>query len=450
MDHGDKPPVKHYVAKHAAPAVRARAGSEDQHQASRRPKTQRRAGGNRRINSPVIKVLIACVITGVIALGAFLIFVLPGAGAQEENDSNNETGSLPVAEEEETLESTVSFVAVGDNLPEIEIAVYADASSGTVGDGVYDYTPIYSAIKPYIENVDLAFIDFEVHAGGDDIGPRGWPSFNTTSSMVDAVYDTGFDLIASATNHSYDWAEDALVHSANLWKQKDVLFTGTAVSPEDAATIKTYEKGGIVFSLLNYTYGVNGYDEAEIPSYAVNYMHEDRIRADIAAAREISDVVIVAMHWGTEYQTEPDETQRYYAQLIADAGADLILGSHPHVIGPLAWLEGAGGNKTLVAYSLGNFLSNHEQSIPLVELEGMLQCDFVRDAVGAITIENVSWTPLINHPEPGNYRMYAVKDYSNELAMRQPTLAAAGLDDPLAWLKETSAQIIGPDFLIDQ
>ncbi|MDR2721891.1 MAG: CapA family protein, partial [Coriobacteriaceae bacterium] len=335
---------------------------------------------------------------------------------------------------------------VGDNLPDNILGVYADSCAGEIGDGEYDYRPIFSAIKPYIKSADLAYLNFETHAGGDSIGPRGWPSFNTTDTMVDAVCDTGFNLIASATNHSYDWGQDALEHSVALWKEKPVHYTGTARTPEEASTIKPYAKNGINFTLLNYTYALNGYDEDEVPAHAVNYLHEDRLEADIAKARAVSDIVIVAMHWGTENQVEPDEEQLRYAQLAADAGADLILGSHTHVIGPLVWLEGATGNKTLVAYSLGNFLSHHDTPDALNELEGMLRCDFVKTDKGT-AIENVRWTPLINHREEGNYRVFALKDYTYELAGRHPILAS--LDDPLEWMKEKSAEVIGSDFTLD-
>ncbi|MCL2889406.1 MAG: CapA family protein, partial [Eggerthellaceae bacterium] len=390
-----------------------------------------------RIRKLALRFMLFCAILGILGAGTYLIYQ-----AQATPEESPQGQSLLL----DNVERRVSFVAVGDNLPDEVLGAYADACAGVLGDGLYDYRPIYSAIKPYIESADLAYLNFETHAGGDDIGPRGYPSYNTTDAMVDAIFDTGFNLIASATNHSYDWGLNALKHSAELWKAKPVLFTGTATSPADAFTIATYEKNGIVFSLLNYTYGINGYREEDIPGYAVNYLHEDRIRADIAQARALSDVVIVALHWGTENQAGPDSEQQYYAQLIANAGADLILGSHPHVIGPLVWLEGLSGKKTLVAYSLGNFISRHEYPDYFNELEGMLKCDFVKDGSG-VRIENVSWVPLVNHTEEGNYRVYALRDYTPQLAANHATFYY--LEDPIAWLKEKTLEIIGSEFHLD-
>ena len=194
----------------------------------------------------------------------------------------------------------------------------------------------------------------ETHLGGDDIGPRGWPSFNTTDAMADAVVDAGFDLVASASNHSYDWGTyGAVEHSRSVWNAQPVAFVGTASSQEEADAIPVVERNDITFALLDYTYGVNGFDRSDLPAYAVSFIDEERIRADVARAQEAADVVLVAMHWGTENQTEPDSDQLAYAQLLSDLGVDVVLGSHPHVIGPLAWVEGASGNRTLVAYSLG-------------------------------------------------------------------------------------------------
>lgn len=375
---------------------------------------------------------------GVVAAVAGGALVLRGCSAPAEE---------PVAPAGPT---TVSFVAVGDNLPDIEIAAYADALAGEEGDGTYDYAPIYEPVRSYVESADLAYVKEETHLGGDDIGPRGYPSYNTTDEMADALVETGFDLVGSATNHAYDWGSyGANEHSRAVWNAQPVTFAGTATSAEEAEEIPVAEKNGITFALLDYTYGVNGYDPEDLPSYAVSLMDEERIPKDVARAREVADVVLVAMHWGTENLMEADETQLKYAQLLADAGADVVLGSHPHVIGPLTWLEGADGHRTLVAYSLGNFLSNHEDPSIKHELEGMLSCDFVKED-GSVRVENVRWVPLVNHTDGSSFAVYALKDYTEELAAAHPILSQS--TDPLGWMRDTTADVVnayGDGFLID-
>lgn len=384
---------------------------------------------------------IAGLIGGVAVLVALLTFITaPGTPDQVAS----ETDTLNEQEQAAQLADTsgrVSFVAVGDNLPDITLADYADACAGEVGDGEYDYAPLYAPLKSRIESADLAYVKEETHLGGDEIGPRGWPSFNTTDSMADALVETGFDLVASATNHSYDWGTfGAVDHSREIWNAQPVTFTGTASSQAEADEIATRECNGITFALLDYTYGVNGFDQADLPAYAVNFIDEERIRTDVARAKEVADVVLVAMHWGTENQTEPDEDQLYYADLLTELEVDVVLGSHPHVIGPLEWKQSSSGHWTLVAYSLGNFISHHDDPAPINELEGMLSLDFVRGEAGDIAIENVLWTPLINHTQDGAHAVYPLDEYTNELAVAHEKLG--DLEDPLTWFYDTSSEVV--------
>lgn len=411
----------------------------------RKKPTRRHDQGGAATAAPII-----AVIAGIVLLfAAFLVFgsgILgsPQPGEPAPTQSAGGQDDSPAA----TLQDArVSFVAVGDNLPETSIGAYADACAGEAGDGLYDYRPIYAAVKPYIESADLAYIKQETHLGGDEIGPRGWPSFNTTDAMADAIVDAGFDLVASASNHAYDWGYfGAVEHSRSVWNQKPVAFTGTAVNEEEAQAIPVVERNGISFALLDYTYGVNGYAQGDLPSYAVNFIDEERIAADVARAHEMADVVLVAMHWGTENLTEADAEQQRLAQFLADLEVDVVLGSHPHVIGPLAWVQGASGHRTLVAYSLGNFISRHEAPALENELEGMLSCDFVRED-GVVSIQNVVWTPLVNHTEEGAFSVYALKDYTPELAARHTFLSQ--LDDPIGQLGALTRQVIGEEFPID-
>lgn len=411
----------------------------------RKKPTRRHDQGGAATAAPII-----AVIAGIVLLfAAFLVFgsgILgsPQPGEPAPTQSAGGQDDSPAA----TLQDArVSFVAVGDNLPETSIGAYADACAGEAGDGLYDYRPIYAAVKPYVESADLAYIKQETHLGGDEIGPRGWPSFNTTDAMADAIVDAGFDLVASASNHAYDWGYfgDA-EHSRSVWNQKPVAFTGTAVNEEEAQAIPVVERNGISFALLDYTYGVNGYAQGDLPAYAVNFIDEERIAADVARAHEMADVVLVAMHWGTENLTEADAEQQRLAQFLADLEVDVVLGSHPHVIGPLAWVQGASGHRTLVAYSLGNFISRHEAPALENELEGMLSCDFVRED-GVVSIQNVVWTPLVNHTEEGAFSVYALKDYTPELAARHTLLSQ--LDDPIGQLGALTRQVIGEEFPID-
>lgn len=339
----------------------------------------------------------------------------------------------------------VSFVAVGDNLPDDYIGWYADGLAGEMGDGQFDYKPLYEPIAPYIQEADLAYINEETHLGGDDIGPQGYPSFNATDAMATAVVETGWDFVASASNHSYDWGWDALTHSLSVWEKQPVAFTGTSVNEEQYNRIPVLERNGITFALLDYTYGVN-YDLAQLPPYTINLIDEQRIASDVARAHEMADVVLVAMHWGTELLTEADEDQVRLAQLLADLDVDVVIGSHPHVIGPMAWVANSNNpdHRTLVAYSLGNFLADHEAPLADNVLEGMITCDFVRETPDSpVIVENVRWVPLVCHSsnERNNFAVYALDDYPAELA--KTCRALSEVENPTQWLYDETKRIVG-------
>ena len=374
-----------------------------------------------------------------LALGAILIALgvsaLVNSCSSDAPAANKPSAPKPNA--------TVSFVAVGDNLPENVLGNYA-----YTGDGHYDYKPLYEFIKPLVEPADVAYVKEEVHLD-ENLGVHGYPSFNAPESLADDLISVGFDVVGSATNHIYDWGYfGACARNREVWNSKNVVFAGTNLNAEEAETIATFERNGITFAFLDYTYGVNGYDESDLNWWEVNYISEDRLTKDITRAHELAEVVIVAMHWGTENFTGVDDYQAKYAKLLADLNVDLVLGSHPHVIGPVDWLEGTDGHRTLVAYSLGNFVSHHDYPDPYNELEGMISCNFVRKN-GTVTIENAIWTPLVNHTDDANnyYRIYPVKDYTNELASGAAALWS--LDDAVAWLQDASRQIVGDKIAIN-
>lgn len=368
-----------------------------------------------------------------------LVAVIVGIGAPA-------IGKLFSGQDEGAPQAVVSFVAVGDNLPDDYIGWYADWLAGDMDDGLYDYSPMFEPIVPYVQGADLAYINQETHLGGDDIGPQGYPSFNTTDAMATTVVNSGFDFVASASNHSYDWGQGALTHSVNLWEKMPVAFTGTALTEEQYNRIVTQERNGITFALLNYTYGVNAFTQDTLPPYAVNFIDDERIKSDVQRAHEVADVVLVSMHWGTELFTEADDEQLRLAQLLADLDVDVVLGSHPHVIGPMAWVENSSNpeHRTLVAYSLGNFLADHEAPLADNVLEGMLTCDFVRyEEDGPVTVENVRWIPLVCHSSENRdeFVVYAVDDYPAEMAKKCRALSE--IDDPITWLYEQTRAIVG-------
>ena len=318
-------------------------------------------------------------------------------------------------EEEVVTENRVSFVGVGDNL--LHSTVYKDAKTSS---GSYDFTNMYSEVKPLISQSDIAFINQETPIAGTDMGLSNYPLFNGPTEVAQNLEDVGFDLASLATNHSLDKGVEGLERTYEAFAKTDILTAGSATSQEMSNEIVTFEKNGITFSFLAYTYGTNGMSANN--DYSVSYLEKEKITKDIEKAKLISDSVIVSAHWGNENVFEPTEFQEEFAQLFADLEVDVVIGHHPHTIQPVEWKTGIKGNQTLIVYSLGNFVGNMlsvDNSIA-----GMISFDFLKKSdTNDVTIENVEWIPLVIHFEGSesvgnskNFMVYPLEKYTQELS----------------------------------
>ena len=316
-------------------------------------------------------------------------------------------------------EKRVSFYGVGDNL--IHSSIYQHAH---VGDGVYDFKPIYKNIAADIQGADLAYINQETVLGGDDRGFSGYPAFNTPSDMAGNLVELGFDIVNGSNNHTLDIGTTGLLNSLAYWSEyeDEVLFTGAFESQQHRDAIPVVEHDGITFSVLTYTYGTNGIPP-DTP-YRLNYFDADLISDDVARAKELSDFVVVAAHWGDEHAFYPNQMQLDYAQLFADLEVDVVLGSHSHTIQPIEWVTGESGYETLVIYSFGNLIAASVSDVNL--LGGAVSFDFVKDEEMQ-AIENISFDPFVIHYEaatPGkittrtNFEVIKLRDYTPELEQR--------------------------------
>lgn len=350
----------------------------------------------------------------------------------------------------------ITLSAVGDNLMNLPVVTAADANAGEMGDGLYDFTPMYSGVADIVASHDLDFIDIETILGGDYLGLSGYPIFNSPAAIADQIDEFGWNLATTATNHSWDMGFEGIVNSSNTWAaHPDVTETGTFVSEEDRATTRIREVNGARVAFLAYTDYLNGYVLPDEYWFAIATTDDwQRIADDIAAARAQADIVIVAMSWGTENATEPNDYQRSLAQYLADQDVDLVIGFGPHVIQPIEWyyandINGVPtGHQTLVVFSLGNFLSN--QPLAIENVEGCFTCTFVlspqhntsEGTTGGLQITDLQWTPLINHIDGDYHQVFKLSDYTEELAYAHDSIGLE--DDPLGYAYSLTEQIIGP------
>lgn len=350
-----------------------------------------------------------------------------------------EKTTQPETQSEEVKPAQIKLIMIGDMLLH-DVVQY----TGEMPDGTYNYDHFFTHIKQDIQNADVAVVNQEVIIGGAEFGISGYPDFNCREEVGDALVKAGFDIILHATNHSMDRGQKGIDNCMNFWDSRypEIKYLGLNRTQEDYENIYVYEKNGFKIAMLNYTYGLNGIALPSDRPYLVNLLNEEKIKRDLQKAEEIADFTIVYPHWGTEYVYEPDESQRRWAQLFADYGADLVLGAHPHVIEPVEWITGASGNQTLVYYSLGNFISA-QQAAPRM-LGAMAEITLEKDNDGKVFIKDYGVTPLVTHRVfgCGEITTYKLKDYNDELASRSTILT---LDDTfsMSMLQNLCRQVFG-------
>lgn len=320
---------------------------------------------------------------------------------------------------------TVNLVAVGDNLYHVKVI-----NSGLQSDGTYNYDRIYDNTRDVIQAADVAIINQEVLMTADSSIWAGFPDFAIPTEVGDAVLKAGFNVITCASNHSYDKGAAVLTENVNYWKSKEkdgVVMVGIYNSQKDYDTIAVREYNGIKIAFLNYAYGVNGRRPDKDHSYMIKFTSEKLIKSEIEKAKKLADVVIVLPHWGTEYKLYPSDSQKALAKKIAEWGADIIIGTHPHVVEPLNFIKTSDGRKVPCYYSLGNFVGNYaEWHDPI--LEGMAELTITKWK-GEIKIKNARLTPLICQIRKNDswgkeddykyrYWVYKLEDYTDDLAKK--------------------------------
>ena len=341
----------------------------------------------------------------------------------------------PVPEPEPESEPiSIRITAAGDNLLHNTVS-FACA----LPEGGYDFNPVYENIKKIIEGSDIAFINQEVMLTGE---ASAYPNLAAPTENADALIDAGFNVINLATNHTLDKGVSGLetcletVHARPF----DAVL-GAFRTEEESTQLCILEKQGIRFGFLSYTYGLNGYRLPSDKQWKIALIDETKIQNDLAAIRPECDYLIVSMHWGNEYQTTESSYQNELAQLLCDGGADLIIGTHPHVLQPMKWLEREDGHKTLCAYSLGNFVSNQHKRATM--LGGILEVELLFEEDGTLKeIASAGVIPTVTHYKKGHYTIYQLSEYTDELAAEH---GMQGYETPfnMTYLAELSNNILG-------
>ncbi|NLV56774.1 MAG: CapA family protein [Acidimicrobiales bacterium] len=234
-------------------------------------------------------------------------------------------------------------------------AVRAGAAAGLD----YDFGALLAPMEPVIAGVDLALCHLEAPIAGEGQSITGYPSFHGPPAVVDGIAAAGYDGCSTASNHSLDAGLTGLVATLDRFDAVGLGHTGTARSGQEAAAPRLYEVGATPIAHLSYTYGFNGYRLPDDAPWAANLIDVDRIAADTRTARDAgARLVVVSLHWGSEYRHEPDAQQEEWARAVtAVEGVDLVIGHHAHVVQPIERIDG-----TWVVFGLGNQLSNQPET----------------------------------------------------------------------------------------
>ncbi len=351
--------------------------------------------------------------------------------------------SEPESSEPEPEPAVVRLVGVGDNL--IHEAIYKQASRRAEGQG-YDFGFTYEAVEELIASADIASINQETVM--DRNRPlSAYPCFNSPTELGDHLEQLGFDVANLANNHVLDQNASGLASTLDYWQTKKIQTTGAYQDEADYQQIRLLERNGVTFSFIGMTELTNGLSlPAGSELVLLRTGEEDRIKARIEKAKQISDVVVVNVHWGVEYTHQPTASQRDLAQKMADWGADLILGHHPHVIQPVEWLDRADGGRSLVVYSLGNFISAQSEGPRMIG--GALDVTVVKQPDGSILLEDPKFLPVVTHYDPGyaNVRTILLRDYTAELAQNHGVRAQTPAFS-LEYIHNIVTTVIDPEFL---
>ncbi len=343
--------------------------------------------------------LLAFIIMAV-AIGIIIYVNTQETFKQREEKTASLASSKEVVLSERNYYSTAEIGAIGDIL--LHDRVYEDANTGSG----YDFTDMFAPVKDMLGKPDFTIANQESIAAGSDIGLSSYPTFNSPYEISDTLKDVGIDLVTLANNHSLDKGERGILRAIEYYNKINMPYVGINKNEDDAKRDRIINVNGINIGFLSYTYGTNGIPIPDGKDYLVNYLDGQKVVQDIKDLRDQVDLILINAHWGLEYQRNPSEEQRKMAELMSEAGADIIIGHHPHVLQPIEWIE-SNQKKTLVVYSLGNFISGQKDDYK--DIGGLVTINIRKEwsAQGTETeVTDVNFSPTyVTNQNDRNYRI---------------------------------------------
>ena len=405
---------------------------------------------------------------------ALLLLLLVGGHAILENLSATEATDSSISTTLTTAPNTSITTQPPTSMPETEPPVkkVSTATIGSTGDillhdkviksgydsatDTYNYEEIFSYFSEFVSKMDYAVGNLEVTLCSDDNGYpyKGYPCFNAPDAIVDAVKAAGFDMLLTANNHSYDTGTKGFMRTQEVIKERELDYIGTRYNKEDKNYI-VKEINGIKIGMICYTYNTGVNDDGVVSlngmtldaesSQLINSFNDgalDSFYSKLSGEMEEmkaagAEAIMVYLHWGEEYQTNANSTQKKMAQALCDLGVDVIVGNHAHVPQPVELLTSTTDEtkKTLCLYSMGNSVHNiFGSKYPKETEDGMLfQVTFAKYSDGTVVIESAdvlpTWVNRYTEDEVTRYKILTMdhteKDkWQEKMSLSDDVLAA--------------------------
>lgn len=334
----------------------------------------------------------------------------PASATSRDREANVSPEESPAPQ---FTEASVTIRSVGDIL--IHSEVYADAATNATAAGGaaaaagYDFAPMLTPVAKYMLNADITTANMEVPVAGPAFELSGYPAFNSPPQIIDALKDAAVDIVNNATNHSMDRGTGGVEASTSNMRERGMLYMGSFASPQDRATPRIIERNGLKVGFLAYSYGTNGIPVPAGEEYAVNLIDPELMRADITELRDDVDILIVNLHAGEEYEPLPVQSQIDAADTARKAGADFVLGGHPHILEPFQrYPENEPGLG--VWFSHGNFL--HGQYDEKTKFGGIGEYTITRHTDGTLSLDRIRFMPTytVGMPYTPDYTVIPLAD----------------------------------------
>lgn len=306
---------------------------------------------------PVNRHPLPAIVTAVLVLAAAC-----SGGGEQAAPTASASGGVTATPTPTPRPRTFTLVASGDVLLHERLWRQAEADAARTGAAIMDFAPQLANIAPVVSTADLAICHLEVPLAPSHGPYSGYPTFSGPPQVVTALIETGYDACTTASNHTFDAGAAGVERTLDTLDAAGLAHAGSARTPEETGLTTIVDvattEGPVRVALLSYTYGFNGIPYPNGDTWRANEIDEATIHANAATARQRgADVVVVAMHWGTEYDHDPNEQQLDLApRLIASPDIDLLLGHHAHVVQPVENVDGE-----WVVYGMGNLMANHAE-----------------------------------------------------------------------------------------